>query len=90
MAVRASRIEAPFYPSNTNASRLWSRRNLLRVLPAAGIGAVGALYLPLHLSAESRREGPSFATVSASDHEGAVDFDSSDQKLVIGFHWAKA
>lgn len=95
MAMRKGRASGHSPGSLASSSTVWSRRDLLRMLSGAGIGAVGALHSPLSLWAEPLARtsvfpgGRAFLS-SPSDHEGAVDFDSSDQQLVAGFHWAKA
>ncbi len=90
MAVQRGRTSGRSPGSSVNTPGGWSRRDVLRVLAGAGIGAVGALRSPFPLWAELRAENPFVAAgPSASGREGAVDFDSSDQQLVAGFRWAK-
>lgn len=95
MTPRHDRAFAALRDSSGNSRAEWSRRDLLRVLSAAGIGALSALETPLTLWSELRPENSFIGArneffLSPSGREGAVVFDSSDQQLVAGFRWAKA
>jgi hypothetical protein len=95
MPARNGRVSASSSAVRSRSSTTWSRRDLLRMLPGAGVAACAALHSALPLWAEPRAASSFLAAVhpflsAPSGDEGAVDFDSSDEQLVAGFHWAKA